>query len=207
MTSVAFSPDGSTLASASLDKTIMLWDVKTRTPLGEPIAGTRSYVWGVAFSPDGGTLASASKTAPSSSGTSRCARHGATTFAGHTDAVSGVAFSPDGGTLASAAADKTVILWDDKTRHAAGQAPRRAHGHRVRAWRSAPTAARSPPPLTTAPSSSGTPRRRHPRGEPLTGNPSDVYGVAFSPDGGTLASAAADKSVILWDVKKRACRG
>ncbi len=61
MTSVAFSPDGSTLASASQDGTIILWDVKTRRRLGTPLAGHTDAVWGVAFSPDGGTLASASQ--------------------------------------------------------------------------------------------------------------------------------------------------
>jgi WD40 repeat protein len=58
--SVAFSPDGKTLASASADNTIRLWDVASHQALGAPLTGHTNWVRSVAFSPDGKTLASAS---------------------------------------------------------------------------------------------------------------------------------------------------
>jgi WD40 repeat protein/beta-lactamase regulating signal transducer with metallopeptidase domain len=59
VTSLVFSPDGSTLASSSWDLTIRLWNPKTGNPLRE-FASTEA-VARLAFSPDGQTLASGSE--------------------------------------------------------------------------------------------------------------------------------------------------
>jgi len=50
--SLAFSPDGKTLASGSWDKTIKLWDLKTGQEL-KTLNEHTSFVFSVAFSPDG----------------------------------------------------------------------------------------------------------------------------------------------------------
>jgi hypothetical protein len=107
---LAFSPDGSLLASGSFDKTVRLWSVSDGKLLHTQEGHTAS-VLGVAFSPDGKTLASGSV-----DGTVRLWRVAdgspIRVLQGHTDFVYAVAFSPDGKTLASGGADNAVRLWD-----------------------------------------------------------------------------------------------
>ncbi len=110
VSSVAFSPDGNTLASGSRDNTIRLWDVATGKHL-HTLTGHKWRVSSVAFSPDGNTLASGSR-----DNTIRLwdvatgrDRH---TLTGHKGTVLSVAFSPDGNTLASGSRDGTVLLWE-----------------------------------------------------------------------------------------------
>jgi len=54
--SVAFSPDSKTIASASDDQTLRLWDAATGKPIGVPLTGHSDFVFGVAFSHDGRRL-------------------------------------------------------------------------------------------------------------------------------------------------------
>src|SRR5207342_1492085 len=63
VSAVAFAPDGHTLATASNDQTVLLWDVTDPTRprrLGDPLPGHTVAVSAVAFAPDGHTLATAS---------------------------------------------------------------------------------------------------------------------------------------------------
>ena len=111
---IAFSPDGTTIASGSNDRTIKLWDVAT----GENIAKLEGHwngVNSVVFSADGTKLASGAwdntvKVWDVST------RTNISTFEGHTDGVNAIAFSPDGTTIASGSNDNTVRLWDVSTR-------------------------------------------------------------------------------------------
>ncbi len=57
---LAFSPDGHTLATASMDHSIRLWDARTHQLLAV-LHGHLSEVWALAFSPDGAALVSGAK--------------------------------------------------------------------------------------------------------------------------------------------------
>lgn len=110
--SMAFSSDGSVLASGADDATVRLWDARGGVPR-HTLTGHDFHVTSVAFSPDGNSLASASR---DRSVRLWDVRDGALRHAlRHTDYVQSVAFSPDGSTVASASDDCSVCLWDART--------------------------------------------------------------------------------------------
>ena len=110
--------DGHTLATASSDQTVLLWDLTDPARprrLGDPLAGHTDAVSAVVFAPDGHTLATASADQTVllwDVGDPARPRRLGEPLIGHTDAVSAVVFAPDGRTLATAGDDETVLLWD-----------------------------------------------------------------------------------------------
>lgn len=109
ITSMAFNPEGTILATGSDDRTIRLWNVQTGRTI-KVLKGHAANVLSVAFSPDGKTIVSGStdKTVrlwDVASGTE------IKTLSGHLDIVKSAAFSPDGTLIASGSDDSTVRLW------------------------------------------------------------------------------------------------
>jgi WD40 repeat protein len=115
--SVAFSPDGSRLASVAGDG-VRFWDPVSARAVGGRLTGSAVSATAVTFSADGSLLA-----AGDAAGNIRLWDSGTgdpvgNPLAGHTGSVSALAFSPDSRLLASAGADDTVRLWDWDLDHA-----------------------------------------------------------------------------------------
>lgn len=193
---VAFSPDGSKIASGATDRTVKIWDTHT----GEEILtleGHTDIVRGVTFSSDGTKVASSSsdntvKLWDVNSGSE------ALELTGHTARVWRSCFSPDGTRLASASNDTTVRVWDTRT----GRETLRLEGHRL----SVLDVKFSPDGARLASGSDDTTVRlwdartgRELR--QLQGHTATVVSIAFSPDGRLLASTSQDETMRIWDTK------
>ncbi len=216
VSSVAFSPDGRTLASgggkkmprnsvkkaSSEDNMVCLWEIRTGElyPIGERLAIFTEHtdrVSTVVFSPDGTTLASGSQDKTIQLWDINTRSH-LKTLTGHEEGVAAVVYSPDGSTLASGSQDGTIRLWHAHTGdlvlppiEEAGQVTSLAYS----------------PDGNLLASGSEDDNAVHvwnaqtgKRLQTFIGYTQSVNAVVFSPDGKTLASVSEDGTILLWDL-------
>jgi WD40 repeat protein len=113
---MAFSPDGTLLATAGRDTAIRLWETATGKELRAFEGDAGNITSNLAFSPDGRTVAVASQNGQEDQHQLRVwevdsssLRHEILTPRG---GIRCLAYSPDSRTLATGSADTTVLLWD-----------------------------------------------------------------------------------------------
>ncbi|MFN8525398.1 MAG: serine/threonine-protein kinase [Chloroflexota bacterium] len=200
VTSVAFSPDGTLLASGGMDSRLKLWRVADGSTV-RTIGAHRNWVSSVAFSPDGTTLASAS-----ADGSIRLWR---VSDGEQLRAISGVgwwinsvAFSPDGAHIVAGSRDGSLRIWRPEDGHAV--ATILAHTSPVTSVAVSPDSA-----LVASASRDRSIRvwrrddlRLHLK---LEGHTEPVLGISFAPGGQMLASGAADQTARLWSVQSGQC--
>jgi WD40 repeat protein len=193
---LAFSRDGSRIASGGEDRTARLWNAEG-TPTAT-LSGHASKVLCVAFRPDGDRVLTASADGTVRQWDARTGEPVGPPYDRHTGEVWTAVYSPDGRWIASGGTDRTVRLWQAATRREVAV----WHGHSgavtdlaftpdgrrlaslgedgtVRIWEAG---SRASLPV-------------------LRGHELYVYPVACSPDGQWIASGSWDQTVRLWDAR------
>ncbi|MBD2563853.1 MULTISPECIES: NB-ARC domain-containing protein [Nostoc] len=196
---VAFHPQGNTIASGGADETVRIWDIETGECL-QVLRGHRNWLLSVTYSPDGQTLAS--------SGSDKQVRIWDVktgvclgVLCNHTNIVSSLVYSPDGKMLISCCADSLIRAWDVAT----GECLKIFRGHTNGVW----SAKFSPDGQTLHSSSQDATIKIWDFKtcqclRTLEGHTDAVISAA-SLDGCLLASGGTDQTVRIWDMKTGKC--
>jgi WD40 repeat protein/DNA-binding SARP family transcriptional activator len=200
LTHVAFSPDGSHLATSSADRKAIVWDLASGKEALR-LVGHAGWVTKVAFSPDGQHLATTSTDTTARVWDWASPSRELLTLVGHTKKINGMALSPDGKRLATTGLDEVAKVWDLAT----GEELLAIAGGgnaQPRFWifdiAFNPDGTR----LTTV-AADGSPRVWDAAtGQELfalAGHEDSVWHVEFSPDGTRLVTASEDHTAKVWN--------
>jgi WD40 repeat protein/serine/threonine protein kinase len=202
VTGLAYTSDGNSLISASVDGTVRVWDIREgqmRRTLILPTGTTELIFAALAVSPDGSTIAAGGDNQQIALWNDTHSDLPRILPQSHTDSILALAFSPDGQTLASAGWDKAILLWDVPS---GTLRPIQLRGHTEAVMTLAFTTDGK---WLISGSRDGTIRvwdlsAAQPTSQVLSGHSDWVTAVAVSSDGQFFASASLDRTVILWDL-------
>ncbi|EAU82131.1 HNWD3 [Coprinopsis cinerea okayama7 len=196
--SVAYSPDGRSVAAGCVYGAVVVFNADTGEPLLPPMQGHTSYITSVAFSPDGSCIASGLDDKTIRIWDAHSGKALLEPMQGHTHRITSVAFSPDGSRIASGSGDETIRIWDAHSGKALLE-PIQGHTDPVTSVAFSPDGSRIA-------SGSGDETIRiwdaHSGKallEPMQGHTDWVTSVAFSPDGSRIASGSGDETIRIWD--------
>ena len=202
--SLAFSPDGQTIASSAADSNILLWSIQTGACLST-LKGHSGTINKIVFSPDGHMIVSASSDSTARLWDAQTKDH-SDEPRGHSSTLMEVIFSPDGLMAASRSNFGTVALWDTKT---GGNCAMLKHNDK---------------PFTAAFSSDGqmlasgyltgtvclwnieSGKLRNLFKGPRNSATDAIEEILFSPDGQALITVYRGNRVRLWDVRTEKAR-
>lgn len=193
---VAFSPDGTLMATAEEGSLVRLWVLSTGAVL-RTFQGHMGLVNRVAFAPDGKTILTGG-----SDSTARLwdvnTGEELRRFSGHTEIVSDMAYVGGGEIIMTGSYDSTVRLWDAAT------------GAELRELRDGislvgAVAASPDGKWIMAGDYDGVvtlwETTQWQRARQFKAHPKEITGVAFSPDGTTLLTSSKDHTVRVWDIE------
>ena len=198
VTAVAFSPDGSQLATSGYHE-IIIWSAKDGRRLGR-ITNIAERVYGIQYSPDGKLIAVAAGTPAQLGEVKLFAAESGELVADLVrtgDAVFAVAFSPDGKRLATAGADRAIRVFDVATKKQQLLIEDHADWVMDVAW--LPDGSK----LVSASRDKTAKVFDAKTGDSLVtfnGHAEPVFGVAVAPDGKTVITSGRDKSLRRWNV-------
>ncbi|CAM9628302.1 unnamed protein product [Chrysoparadoxa australica] len=194
---VQFDPSGRNLASAGVDKKIMLWEVQGECPNYNVLEGHKNAILDLHWAPDAVHLVTCSADKTVAYWDANAGKR-VRSFKEHKGIVNSCAISRDGNLLASGSDDGTMLLFDPRARRAAGSIED-SYNHITAVALSSDAsqlfAGGIDETIKSWDVTKGAMRYE------LKGHSGIVTGVSVSPDGTKLLSNSMDKTLRTWDVR------